>query len=133
MPDLTLVRVAKTPQATFGVVKFTAGDPFAVTLERPWLNNKRQESCIPAGTYRCQRVQSPKFGDTFEITNVPNRSHILFHAGNVPEDSLGCVLVGERFDPVKGQNGITASREGFAEFLAHQKGVQTFLLTIVEV
>ena len=131
MPDLTLTRVARTSKATFGVLKFTHGDPFAVTLERPWLDNKVKQSCIPEGKYECKRVNSPKFGDTFEITGVKGRSAILFHAGNVPEHSLGCVLVGERFDPINGQNGLSASKEGFVEFLSHQKGVDTFTLTVL--
>lgn len=127
--DLTLKRVALNDDATFGVL-LLGTIPFAVTLERPWLNNAPQKSCIPFGVYVCKRVKSPKFGDTFEVTGVPGRSHILFHQGNIPEDSLGCILVGERFDPVNGKNGITASREGFKEFLRHFIDRTEFTLTI---
>lgn len=130
MPDLILRRVGSTREATYGVL-CKNGVPFVVTLERPWLQNKPRESCIPTGVYVCKRVNSPKFGDTFEVTNVVGRSHILFHAGNVAEDSLGCILVGESFAPVKGKEGIAQSRDGFAEFLAVQKGVTTFSLTVV--
>ena len=130
MADLLLRRVAATDYATYGVL-IRDGVPFAVTLERPWLDNTPRESCIPAGTYRCQRVDSPKFGDTFEVTGVPGRSHILFHKGNVAEDSLGCILVGEAFNPVKGKPGITASADGYGEMMALQQGVNTFTLTVV--
>lgn len=129
MADLILRRVAGTDYATYGVLA-RDGVPFAVTLERPWLDNRARESCIPAGVYLCKRVQSPKFGDTFEVTSVPGRSHILFHKGNVAEDSLGCILVGESFNPVKGKPGITASAEGYGEFMALQRGLNTFTLTV---
>ena len=47
------------------------------TLEEEDQGNRRNVSSIPAGTYIVKRVDSPRFGDTFEITGVPNRSHIL--------------------------------------------------------
>lgn len=130
MADLILHRVAYTDDATFGVL-IRDGRPFAVTLERGWHDNAPRESCIPTGTYTCKRVQSPRFGNTFEVRAVPGRSAILFHKGNVADDSLGCILVGEAFNPVKGKHGITSSAEGFAEFLTIQKGVNTFTLTVV--
>lgn len=129
---MKLVRVSKCLTATYGVL--LQGDiPFAVTLERPWLDNQPNASCIPAGQYLCSRVQSPKFGNTFEVTNVPDRSAILFHKGNITDDSHGCILVGEAFNPVLGKPGITLSGEGFAEFLSLLRMTDSFPLEIVEV
>lgn len=133
MPDLLLKRVAPLSDATFGVLIGPGGVPFAVTCERPWLNNKPRESCIPAGTYQCKRVDSQKLGNTFEVLNVPNRSAILFHGGNVAADSLGCILVGHGFDPVKGTAGIVQSQKEFGEFLKLQHGTDAFTLHIVNV
>lgn len=133
-----LVRVALRPEATLGVL-LDEGMPFALTLERPWENNRPSVgdvpgSCIPAGTYRCARVNSPRFGNTFEVTGVPGRSHILFHKGNLAEDTYGCILVGEMFEPVSGTApAIQASAQGFGEFLRRLQGVETFTLEIVEV
>lgn len=140
MPSLTLRRVAIPSDATFGVlIRDDTKKPFALTLERDWDNGSNRPSkgdkpgaCIPAGTYTCIRVDSPKFGDTFEVKGVPGRSLILFHKGNLADDSRGCILVGEQFDPVKGGDGITASADGFAEFLALQAGTAAFTLTIVQ-
>jgi hypothetical protein len=130
---LTLKRVS-TPSSvrpTFGVLLREDGVPFAVTLERQWRNNAKGESCIPVATYaNCVRVDSPKFGDTFEVTGVPGRDKILFHKGNIDDDSHGCILVGEQFDPVKGEDGILASQDGFAEFLTLLKGIDTFTLIV---
>lgn len=129
---MKLVRVSKCLTATYGVL--LQGDiPFAVTLERPWLDNQPEVSCIPAGQYDCRKVQSPKFGETFEVANVPGRSAILFHKGNVDTDSHGCILIGEAFNPVLGKPGITQSGEGFAEFISLLRMTDKFPLTIVEV
>jgi len=115
---------------TFGVLFRDDGIPFALTLERPWLNNQRGVSCIYPGTYRAVRHRSPKFGETFWLQDVPGRSEILFHKGNTDDDSRGCILVGEQFNPVRGEDGITASREGFAEFMRLLDGKNEFTIEI---
>ena len=93
---LSLLRVGESERGTFGVLR-QGTIPFAVTLEPPWKDNTVGLSAIPPGTYRCVRMQSPHFGETFEITNVPGRSHVLFHKGNKLEDTEGCILVAEEF------------------------------------
>ncbi len=78
------------------------------------------------------RVISPKFGNTFEVTNVPNRSEILLHKGNITDDSHGCILVGEQFEPVKDKRvGVLASAKGFDEFLKRTEGFDEFQLRII--
>lgn len=137
---LTLKRIASLDAGTFGVL-LADGVPFALTLERPWRDNRVGESCIPAGVYlaaRCRTLahygyaDSPKFGDTFEVTDVPGRSLILFHKGNLADDTQGCILVGEQFEMVNGQPGVAASAKGFTEFLALTQGVDRFAMTITE-
>ena len=105
MKAFKLVRVAYIPDGTFGVL-FDEDIPFALTLEREWNDNKRGESCIPTGTYLCRRVQSPKFGDTFEVCDVPDRSSILLHGGNIEDDSHGCILIGEMYEKYKGKIAV---------------------------
>lgn len=128
---MLLIRVADSGVAMYGVL-IHGRTPFAVTLERPWKDNERGVSCIPAGLYECKRVKSPKFGDAFEVTEVPGRQEILFHKGNLEDDSHGCILIGEAFNPVLGRPGITASAEGFAEFLSLLKLTNSFPLKIVD-
>lgn len=65
------------------------------TLELPWLNNKKQKSCIPKGTYTVVTRKSPKYGSHFHVINVDNRDMILIHSGNYFTDILGCILVGD--------------------------------------
>lgn len=127
---ISIVRVSSIAEGTFGVL-LQDGVPFAVTAELPWKQNQPKISCIPAGAYTCKRIKSPKFGETFEITNVPNRSHILFHAGNIPlEDSLGCILVAEQFEMVDGKLGIQQSRKGLSELHFKLIGFNSFELEI---
>jgi len=125
-----IIRVSYTDEGTFGVL-FQDRIPFALTLERPWKNNQKGESCIPLDTYLCQRVQSPKFGNTFEIMDVPFRSNILFHKGNLMDDSHGCIIIGEMFHRFPdGKSGVLASKQGFDEFLERTKDLNRFFLTI---
>jgi len=65
------------------------------TLELPWRNNERNISRIPDNHYKGVKHQSPKFGNSILIQDVPNRSEILIHAGNFNYDTLGCILVGK--------------------------------------
>ena len=127
----TLKRIAHREDGTFGVL--LDGDaPFALTLERPWLDNAVGKSCIPTGIYLCLRVQSPKFGNTFEVTNVFGRSHILFHKGNIDDDTHGCILIGEEYTPWSdGSVSIARSGYGFTEFLDRLENRDQFGLTIV--
>ena len=127
--DLKLKRVVDNEDATFGVL--INGDiPFAVTLEPAWEDNKKGISCIPSGPYSCKRVKSPKFGDTFEILDVLERTHILFHKGNSERNTQGCVLIAEEFGKLNGKAAVLASGRGFAEFMSILKEVDEFELTI---
>lgn len=134
---MQLIRVARTSSATYGVLVYGT-IPFAVTLERAWQNNERGVSCIPGGpltapvVYQCARVKSPKFGDTFEVLNVPGRSEILFHKGNIDDDSHGCILVGEAFNPILGKPGITEAGHGFAELMSIMRLTDRFQLSVIE-
>ncbi len=128
--NITLKRIASRDDGTYGVL-LADGAPFAVTLERPWRDNRRGESCIPPGAYTCIRVQSPKFGPTWMVKDVPGRSEILFHAGNVFTDSHGCILVAERY--IVWQDGgcaIADSRVGIAELMSLTNGIVSFNLKI---
>lgn len=124
--QVRLTRVADTGEVTYGVLSH-AGVPFAVTLEEAWHENQHNISCIPVGVYACKRFHSAKHPNTFEVTGVPDRQAILFHVGNRDEDTLGCILVGEAFNPP----GITQSKDGFAEFMRINEKTDVFTLEIV--
>lgn len=118
---------------TFGMLSIDSF-PICLTLERQWQNNAKGISCIPAGSYLCKRVISPKFGRTFEVTGVPGRDAILFHAGNIDDDSHGCILLGEELSVWKadGSCSIASSKVAFLDFMARLSGIDEFELLIKE-
>lgn len=126
---LTLIRVGQSSLGTFGVLRYK-DVPFAITLEQPWADNALGASCIPAGTYQCRRVQSPKFGNTFEVMDVPGRTHILFHKGNTVEDTHGCILIAEEFAWVLDKPSVVSSQRGFDEFMSLMGKQHEFCLEI---
>ena len=99
------------------------------TLENPWLDNRVNVSCIRAGEYVCKRIDSPKFEDTFAVTNVEGRTHIVFHAGNWESDTRGCVLLGRESNE---QDMIMNSRAAFATFMDYLADTDEFVLDIRE-
>lgn len=137
MTDFTLLRISNGGQ-TFGVLKH--GDtPFALTLERGWRDNRRGESCIPDGVYTARRCRfsaeygyadSPQFGDTFVVENVPNRKSILFHKGNIVDDTHGCIIVGEEFGELNGELAVIASHKGFSEFKKRTSRMASFTFAV---
>ncbi len=135
---LTLKRIASLNTATFGVL-LADGVPFCLSVEPPWRDNAPRVSCIPDGRYTAQRCRtlahygfkdSPRFGDTFEVTGVPGRSLILFHKGNTAADTLGCIVLGEQFELLNGQPAVLASGQAFAEFKLKTASLDTFDLLI---
>jgi len=136
---LRLVRVHSGPDGTFGVLTYEHA--FALTCEDPWRDNRVGESCIPPGHYevlRCSKspeygfTPSVKYGDIFNVQNVPGRSLILIHRGNLPKDTEGCILVGEQFGYLDGKPAVLDSRGGWDEFMALLQYNNAFDLEIVE-
>lgn len=117
MRALYLVRTTYTDIGTFGVLHDFDKTPICLILERPWKNNQRGISCIPCGTYICKRINSPKFGETFQVTNVKGRTAILFHVGNLQTDTHGCLVTGDSFNPLYGQSAVLGSRKAFNKFM----------------
>lgn len=115
---------------TFGVLTDEKG-PLFTTLEPPDKNNKVNESCIPEGHYICKRDKTGKYNDTFEVTDVQDRTEVEFHSGNYVSDTKGCILIGSGFDRWDGEPVIEySSQQAFEAFMKHMEGVDTFALVI---
>ena len=131
-PVVELIRLENSHQyGTFGVLKI-GKQVFCVTLEPPNFDNMRNTSCIPAGQYLCSRIESPNFGETYEVRHVPNRSHILFHAGNWVRNTEGCILLAQHYGKLQGNRAVLNSGATFRRFLSELGDYDTFSLTIRE-
>ena len=98
--ELLLERTEKTKTYTAGRLSFVneLGKAYFCDTLEPSLHptNHLHPKAIPAGRYDVAVTWSPKFKRWLPLLlNVPYRSGIRIHAGNNPEDSSGCILVGQ--------------------------------------
>lgn len=123
-----LIRTFESDQGTQGFL--TTSDGFHCrTLELPFRDNQRNLSCIPTGEYIVKTRYSVKYKRKYWITEVPNRSYILIHAGNFAGNkelgfkthSDGCVLLGNKFGFLEGQRAILNSRITVKKFMKYME------------
>ncbi len=100
-----LERFAYTPNGTFGKLYTQNYELFAV--ERPWVNNKPYESCIPIGKYHLEEYFSPRRQTGVLLlnndrllakgeANGKTRTYIEIHPANKASELAGCIAPGER-------------------------------------
>lgn len=100
------------------------------TAELPWVENETDKSCIPMGQYICTWRTSPTHGYCYHVENVPNRTDIEIHAGNVPGiDSKGCILPGKNIGLMNGKQAVLFSRQALTELEAAFR-CEPFQLTV---
>jgi len=127
-----LIRLEENEQfGTFGVLRIQK-QVFCVTLEPPDRLNKIKYSSIPAQQYTCERYNSPKFGETFMVMDVPGRTNILFHPGNFVEDTEGCIILAGHFGKLRGDRAVLNSGNTFKHFMNVMEDQNKFHLTIYE-
>ncbi|MEZ7499601.1 DUF5675 family protein [Flavobacterium sp. Arc3] len=88
-----LIQLQRTyfPNGTNGKLE-CEGKFICYTIELPWKENEKRVSCIPEGKYFIKKRYSNKFKWHLEVTNVMNRSLILFHpANNALIELNGCI------------------------------------------
>ena len=129
-PVVTLHRDYKSSCA-LGVATLPSGKQIK-TLERPWLDNRPNVSCYPPGIYLAKwidRSGSGKYKRTWHVQNVPGRSGILWHSGNLVSHSLGCTLTGLKHGRLSGQEAVLSSRAGLNAMRKELSG-QDFILFV---
>ena len=95
-PIIELIRLEESQHGTFGALKFQK-EVFCCTLEPPDYENEKDKSSIPVQQYWCHRIVSPRFGETFEVKDVPGRTNVLFHTGNISAHTKGCIILGRQW------------------------------------
>lgn len=136
---MILTRIDKLASGIFGNLCSLDGEFLVQTLEHSYPNAWGTAFLpkIPAGVYTCVRGlhqlkatplhPNPKPFATFEITNVPGHTDILFHSGNFNGDTEGCVLLGLKR---LGSFEILESKLAFEAFMKNREGIQTFQLEV---
>lgn len=131
MKQLRLIRVTEHNGATFGVLCIDDAPEF-VTLEDAWRDNESNISCIPQGRYKIVRYKSPKFGLVYKVCDVPEREHILIHAGNTHKDTHGCILLGMQYGKLGPESAVLASRSAFLQFMEKMQDTPEAQLIIID-
>ena len=129
---MILMRTKYSAEGVFGELSGDTGEFVCYTLEHAYPQpDGSYAPKLNSGDHTCVRGQHRLHNmtedfTTFEITEVPGHSNILFHWGNYNSDSEGCVLLGTGLAP----NMLTESREAFKRFMDNLDGVDTFTLTV---
>tara|TARA_R100000995_G_C3479668_1_gene123108 strand:- start:1465 stop:2004 length:540 start_codon:yes stop_codon:yes gene_type:complete len=99
--NLLIIRETFTDKSTIGKL-FVNGEYFCYTLELPYRDNQRRISCIPSAEYkvrlRLARESATRNYLHLLVEDVPDRTYILFHRGNKPSHTKGCILVGQTYE-----------------------------------
>lgn len=109
MKKITLTRFLDDGKKTLGYLEVPDLKHKLWTLELPWKDNKRKESCIPTGLYQVKSHISGRHGESYFLTNVKGREEILIHRGNVVSDSTGCLLIGLGIANIKEEDAVINS------------------------
>lgn len=73
------------------------------TLERAWKDNKKNESCVPKGTYPLKFEWSNRFAMyLWELYDVPDRAECKIHASNYWHQLNGCIALGDMHLDING-------------------------------
>ncbi len=93
------------------IIKDDLGEVEGVTMELPWKDNKRQQSCIPPDEYWVEIRDGAAVGSKFKylhfhIKDVPNRDWILIHIANFVRQLLGCIAPGMSLADIDGDGNI---------------------------
>lgn len=128
MLKVSLARHTYSPIATLGTLSVRG--ELLHTIERPWVRNAKNISCIPEGTYTVRRYSSTKYPNAWEVLDVPGRTHILIHVANYATDVEGCIGLGTEI--METTYGVAKSRQAMAGFNVILEGTEEFQLEITQ-
>lgn len=110
MNTITVQRKKQVNGATIGVMSIP-GTGNCWTLEDKSNTTKVWgQTRVPAGKYELRFRKEGRFNEIYkkrfldihrgmiEIVGIPDYKWVLIHCGNTPEDTAGCILVGDKVD-----------------------------------
>lgn len=122
-PRLTITRGTSGKKETVGLFVARSGNNTLIgkTLELPWLNNKKNVSCIPKGIYDAKVAYMESLdGYYYKLINVLDRTEIYIHIGNYYSDIKGCIILGANLSDINkdGEPDVTSSTVTVNAFMA---------------
>lgn len=118
MPTVTIKRTSDNGVEILGTL--TTGTFTCKTLERPWLGNQHNISCIPLGQYNCVLSHLSTMNiSAYELQDVNGRSGIFIHPANLVSQLEGCIAIGADYSDINGdkQLDVINSRATFQSFM----------------
>lgn len=117
------------------IVSDESGFPLfsALSLERGWVDNKQNISCVPSGVYDIEYEYSNRFDrHLWELKGVKNRSECKFHSANYWHQLNGCISLGLTYKDINkdGYRDVTNSTNTMKAFHEVLKGLTKVKLHI---
>lgn len=95
--NITLNRQVYNSSCTLGTL-YVDNKEICKTLELPYRDNQNDISSIPAGVYKGNLRYDKDDKWRIQLVDVPNRTGVQIHIGNVPKSTIGCILVGKSYE-----------------------------------
>lgn len=115
--DGMVIRFAYLPAGTLGRLVFPSFTVY--TLEPPWLDNRKNVSCIPVGNYSIHALADEKRGPVWWVKPVRDREGILIHVLNWVTETQGCIGVGLGFNIVDRMPSLLSSHDALELINSH--------------
>lgn len=128
MINAKLFRFKQTDDSTVG--RFHCGAFECFVLEDGFRKEKvKGETRIPAGKYKLVMRTHGGFYDRYtklykephpmiQLVDVPGFEDVLIHRGNAVADTMGCLLLGNRYDMINGVYRLSESEKAYNAFRA---------------
>ena len=108
-----------TSQGTIGKLYDDQNNLICLTMEKQYLDNQKNISCVHGGLYDLLPRHSPSQGDTYYLSNPDlgvtlsdpaGRTYIQIDVANRASELLGCIAVGSGTGVINDEWAITGSR-----------------------
>ena len=123
--EINVARTALSAIATLGTLSVSGADITGFTLEPPWKDNLKDQSCIKCGKYEASMekwAHDPSV-DILRLQDRNGREGAKMHPGNEPAETTGCILPGSK---AVGNNWVSGSRAKLKEITDFIRMVQVF-------
>ena len=119
---LIVERIKEIYDGTMGRFRLVSQDRrvllegFTLEPAGPDTVERGRDKRIPAGVYQTTWHESDKFQRLLPLLfneKVPKDRYILIHSGNIPKDTQGCILLGNKAD----EYGVSDSKMALEAFL----------------